>query len=82
MDRVNGSHGFRQKGNRYFWKIGTMTMSILNQGFRSKADCEEWIESKREKYGLDWRAGFLVKFKAFDTPWLLVSRNGSEVKVS
>lgn len=75
---VSGSHGYIQKGNRYFWKIGAKTK--FNQGFKSKEDCDNWINEVREKYGFDWRVGFMVKFKKFDETWVLVTRKGDEVK--
>lgn len=31
--------------------------------FASKAEIEEYIESQIQSRGLDWRAGYLVKFK-------------------
>lgn len=75
---VVGSYGYSQKGNRYFWRIGAKTK--FNQGFKSKDDCEEWINKVRDKYGFDWRAGFQIKFRQFDLPWTLVDRKGNEVK--
>jgi hypothetical protein len=73
-----GSHGYEQKGNRYFWRIGAKTK--FNQGFKSKDDCDEWINKVRDKYGFDWRVGFQVKFNQFDLPWTLVDSKGVEVK--
>jgi hypothetical protein len=75
---VSSSHGYIQKGNRYFWRIGAKTK--FYQGFKSKDDCDKWINEVRDKYGFDWRVGFIVKFKKFDEPWTLVTRKGDEVK--
>lgn len=73
----NLPYGYKQKRNRYFWQTGPTTR--FNQGFRSKQNCEDWINSRREQYGLDWRVGFMVKFKKFDHTFILVDRNGKEV---
>ena len=73
-----GDHGYIQKGNRYFWQVGAATK--FDQGFKSKEDCDNWINAKRESYGLDWRVGYMVKFKKFHYSWLLVDRKGNEVK--
>lgn len=75
---VSGSYGYFQKGNRYFFKIGATTH--FNMGFKSKNDCDKWIQEKRNQYGLDWRCGFMVKFVKFQTPFILVDRKGNEVK--
>lgn len=77
QNRVIGSHGYFQKGNRYFFKEGDI---VHKSGFKSKQDCEEWINLNREKYGLDWRAGFMIKFKTLPLPLILVDKNGKEVK--
>ena len=76
---ILSTHGYIQKGNRYFWKIGAETK--FNQGFKSKQDCENWINKKKDEYGLEWRVGFMVKFKKFDQPWVLVDRKGNDVKI-
>lgn len=76
---ILSTHGYIQKGNRYFWKIGAETK--FNQGFKSKRDCDKWVDEKRIEYGFEWRVGFMVKFKKFDQPWVLVDRKGNEVKI-
>lgn len=73
-----GSYGYFQKGNRYFFKIGATTH--FNMGFKSKNDCDKWINEKRNQYGLDWRCGFMIKFISFQNTFILVDRKGNEVK--
>jgi hypothetical protein len=70
--------GYSQSRNRYHWKINDVI--ILNQGFRSKNDCDNWIQENRNRLGFDWRAGFMLKWKSQDQPWVLVNKKGEEVK--
>lgn len=77
--KITSHYGYVQKGNRYFWKMGATTK--FNQGFKSKKDCEDWINEKKDQYGFDWRFGFMVKFKKFDYLFVLVDRYGKEVKM-
>lgn len=76
-EKIIGSYGYYQKGNRYFWKIKNEIH--LNMGFKSKRDCDLWIEDKRNQYGFEWRVGYMVKFKCEQVAWCLVDKNGSEV---
>lgn len=78
MSKQAFQYGYIQKGNRYFWRVGDTTH--FNQGFKSKNDCDEWINQVRDKYYFDWRVGFVVKFRLFDDPYYLVDRKGNEVK--
>lgn len=48
---ITGSFGYFQKGNRYFWRINNEIH--FDQGFKSKNDCNSWIEEKRNQYGLE-----------------------------
>lgn len=73
-----GQYGYYQKGNRYHWqKNGEIKTEM---GFKSKNQCDEWIEEKRYKYGFEWRVGFMVKFKCEAVQWYLVDKKGNEVK--
>ena len=54
---------------------------IGSYGFKSKEDCDKWIEEKRNQYGFEWRVGFMVKFKSEQNQWYLVNKKGNEVKV-
>jgi hypothetical protein len=73
-----GSYGYYQKGNRYHWRINGEIKTEM--GFKSKDDCDKWIEEKRNQYGFEWRVGFMVKFKSEQTQWYLVDKNGIEIK--
>lgn len=76
---VIGSYGYYQKGNRYYWKVNETINTVM--GFTSKNNCNNWIEEKKNQYGLDWRIGFTVKFKSEQIHWILVDKNGKEVKI-
>ena len=76
---VIGSYGYYQKGNRYHWRINGEIKEEM--GFKSKEDCDKWIEEKRNQYGFEWRVGFMVKFKSEQNQWYLVNKKGNEVKV-
>lgn len=75
---MTNMYGYLQKGNRYFWKIGANTN--FQYGFKSKQDCDNWINEVRDRYLFDWRVGFMVKFRKFEQPFILVNRRGEEVK--
>ena len=75
---VIGSYGYYQKGNRYHWRINGKIKTKM--GFKSKEDCDKWIEEKRNQYGLEWRVGFIVKFKSEQVEWYLVDKKEIEVK--
>jgi len=70
---VIGSYGYYQKGNRYYWKVNETINTVM--GFTSKNNCNNWIEEKKNQYGLDWRIGFTVKFKSEQIHWILVDKN-------
>ncbi len=72
------NYGYNQKGNRYHWRINGQI--ITSVGFKSKANCDEWIDEQIKEDNLDWRVGFMVKFKSEDCPWYLVNKNGEEIK--
>lgn len=76
--KVLSQYGFIQKGNRYFLKRGQRTWR--SQGFKSKQDFEDWFNIQKNKYGLDWRAGYLFKWKSLDTPLTVVDKHGIELK--
>lgn len=73
---IAGIFGYVQKSNRYYWKVNGEIE--LNQGFKSRKQCNEWLETKRQS--IDWRVGFLVKFKGIANAWELVDRYGKIVK--
>ena len=75
---VIGSYGYYQKGNRYHWRINGEIKDTM--GFKSKEDCNKWIEEKGVQYGFEWRVGFMVKFKSEQTQWYLIDKKGNEVK--
>lgn len=78
MEKKIGKLAYIQKRNRYFWKNGATTK--YNEGFRSKEECDIWINSKRDELLFDWRCGFMVKFRKLEHPLILVNRKGEEVK--
>ena len=48
--------------------------------FETKAEIEEYIESQIESRGLDWRAGYLIRFR--DGLQLdFVKMNGDAIKI-
>jgi hypothetical protein len=73
---IVGKFGYVQKSSRYFWKINEEIE--MAQGFKSKKQCNEWLEIKYSD--IDWRVGFLVKFKGLSNAWELVDRYGKIVK--
>jgi hypothetical protein len=73
-----GFYGRFQKGNRYFFKIGDKI--YFDQGFKSKKDCNEWIESVRDLYLFNFRIGFSISFRRFDNLFILVDRKGNMVR--
>lgn len=79
MDEIKISEfGYQTKGNRYFWRIND---KIQKDGFKSKKECEEYINVCSSVFGLDYRVGYMVKFKSEDVPWYLVDKNNNEVKI-
>ena len=75
---IVGMFGYVQKSNRYYWKVNGEIE--LNQGFKSRKQCDDWLELKQEQSQIDWRVGFLVKFKGLSIAWELVDRYGKIVK--
>jgi hypothetical protein len=35
----------------------------------TKAEIAEWVEDAIEKYGLEWRVGYLIKLATVETPY-------------
>jgi len=77
-EKISGSYGYYQKGNKYHWRINNIIK--MEMGFKSKKECDEWIEEKRTSYGFQWRVGFMVKFKSEQIQWYLVDKKDNEVK--
>lgn len=76
--RTLGRYGYIQSGNRYHWRINGEIKTDM--GFKSKKQCDEWIEEKRNSLGFEYRVGYMVKFKSEQTHWYLVDKKGNEVK--
>lgn len=75
---VLGTHGYQQKGNRYFWSYGAHTK--YSQGFRSRAEVDEWIRLKQESgKRLDWRAGYCIQWRDEKYSWQLVNRQRKNI---
>jgi len=53
---------FRDMKRVYRHKAITQKGEIFRQ-FSTKAEIEEYIESQIEIRGLDWRAGYLIRFR-------------------
>lgn len=75
---VRCSYGYKQSGNRYYWKRGAS--KNFTQGFKSKQDAINWIEEERQSGNLDWTAGFTIKLKNQDIHWVLEDKFGNEIK--
>lgn len=71
-------YGYKQLGNRYYWKRGAS--KNFTQGFKSKEDAISWIEEERQSGNLDWTAGFTIKLKNQEINWVLEDKSGSEIK--
>jgi len=69
-----------QKGNRWFIKVGAAT--VYNSGFKSIEQFEEWIKEEFNKRGIDWRDGYVWKYKDYDRTFHLVNKLGKEARHS
>lgn len=75
--KILSQYGYIQKGNRYFLRRGPKTWR--SQGFKSKQDFEDWFNTQKEKYGLDWRGGYAFKWKSLDSILTVVDKHGNEI---
>ena len=79
MRTERNQYGYiRQKGNRYFIKVGASTNHIA--GFKTKEQFEEWIKEEFKSHGLDWRAGYSWKYKDSQNMWELTKKDGTSVR--
>ncbi len=51
---------------------GSEEVEVYGQRKSTKDEIETWIDHKLKKCGLDWRVGFMVKFR--DYPFVYVWR--------
>ena len=68
----------RQKGNRYFIRVGASTNHIA--GFKTKTQFKEWIQEELRIHGLDWRVGYSWKYRDSDKTWELTKKDGTLVR--
>jgi len=68
----------RKKGNRWHisYGFGETGKGDLDYGFKSKAEFENWLKEQVEKRGLDWRTGFVWKFRDSKDEYRLCNKVG------
>jgi hypothetical protein len=68
----------RQKGCRYFvFRDGLISYDC---GFRSKKEASDWIEHFGHQ--VDWRSGFVFRFRGDRMDTLIVDRKSNLIKIT
>ena len=79
--KININKGFKQKHNRWFisFGFGETSSPDFEYGFKSKDDFEIWmsiVQYDKQRL-LDWRAGYIFKFRDSPDEYRLCDRKGN-----